>query len=55
MEANLAKQVIMEAIDMAMKKGCYGIVESMNIVKAIEVLSINQKNNTEHHERLNME
>lgn len=43
MEANLAKQVIMEAIDMAMKKGCYGIVESINIVKAIEVLKINAK------------
>lgn len=43
MEANLAKQVIMEAIDMAMKNGCYGIVESTNIVKAIEVLKINTK------------
>jgi hypothetical protein len=48
MEENFAKQVIMEAIDLAMKKGCYGIVESMNITKAIEVLNINQK--TEHHE-----
>lgn len=43
MESNLAKQVIMEAIDMAMKNGCYGIVESTNIVKAIEVLTINTK------------
>ena len=43
MEANLAKQVIIEAIDMAMKNGCYGIVESTNIVKAVEVLKINTK------------
>lgn len=47
MEENLAKQVIMEAIDMAMKKGCYGIVESTNIVKAVEALGINQKTPTQ--------
>jgi hypothetical protein len=43
MEENLAKQIIIEAINMAMKNGCYGIVETMNIVKAIEVLNINKK------------
>ena len=47
MEENLAKQVIMEAIDMAMKNGCYGVVESMNITKAIEVLKINTKDTNE--------
>lgn len=50
MEENLAKQVIMEAIDMSMKNGCYGLVESMNITKAIEALSLNKKSDNEHHD-----
>ena len=50
MDENLAKQVTMEAIDMAIKKGCYGIVETMNIVKAIEVLNLNKKIDNEHHD-----
>jgi hypothetical protein len=49
MEENLAKQVIMEAIDLAMKSGNYGIVETMNIAKAIEVLNINKKIDNEQH------
>jgi hypothetical protein len=47
MEKDLAKQVIMEAIDLAMKSGSYGIVEAMNIAKAIETLKINIKTENE--------
>ena len=42
MEENLAKQVIMEAIDLAFKKGCYGVVEATNIVNAIKFLNLNE-------------
>jgi plastocyanin domain-containing protein len=49
MEENFAKQVIMEAIDLAMKSGNYGIVETMNIVKAIEALRLNIKSDNEQH------
>jgi hypothetical protein len=47
MEKNLAKQVIIEAIELAYRKGCYGIVESGNIQTAISVLELNQKTQAE--------
>lgn len=45
-EENFAKQVLMEAIDVAMKKGCFGVLESTNIVRAISVLKIDTVTNT---------
>jgi hypothetical protein len=39
MESNTAKQVIAEALHIAISKGCYGLVEVQNIVKALEVVN----------------
>jgi hypothetical protein len=42
MELNTAKQVIAEALHIAISKGCYGLVEVQNIVKALEVINNTQ-------------
>jgi hypothetical protein len=34
-----AKQVIAEALHIAIAKGCYGLIEVQNIVKALEVIN----------------
>jgi hypothetical protein len=39
MENKIAKQIISEALNMAISKGCYGLVEVTNIVKALEVIN----------------
>jgi hypothetical protein len=39
MELNTAKQVIAEALHIAIAKGCYGLLEVQNIVKALEVIN----------------
>lgn len=39
MELNTAKQVIAEALHIAISKGCYGLLEVQNIVKALETIS----------------
>jgi hypothetical protein len=39
MELNTAKQVIAEALHIAIAKGCYGLVEVQNIVKALELIN----------------
>jgi len=39
MELNTAKQVIAEALHIAISKGCYGLVEVQNIVKALELIN----------------
>lgn len=39
MENKLAKQIVTEALHMAITKGCFGLVEVTNIVKAIEFLN----------------
>lgn len=39
MENKLAKQIITEALHVAITKGCFGLVEVTNIVKAIEFLN----------------
>ena len=39
MNAELANQIIIEALNMALLKGCYGLQEATNIVKAIDYLS----------------
>jgi hypothetical protein len=36
MELQNAKQVLVEALDIALKKGCYGLNEVNNIVKALD-------------------
>lgn len=36
MELNVAKQILSEALNIAISKGCYGLVEVTNIVKALE-------------------
>lgn len=36
MELKVAKQIISEALNIAIAKGCYGLVEVSNIVKALE-------------------
>lgn len=38
MELNTAKQIIAEALNIAIAKGCYGLVEVTNVVKALEVI-----------------
>jgi hypothetical protein len=38
MKTEQAIQIIKEAIHIAISKGCYGLVETTNIVKALEVL-----------------
>lgn len=40
MEENFAKQVIVEAVDRALLKGCFNLVEACNITKALEKLEI---------------
>ena len=39
MESNTAKQVIAEALHIAIAKGCYGLLEVQNLVKALEVIN----------------
>lgn len=39
MESNTAKQVIAEALHIAIAKGCYGLLEVQNLVKALEVVN----------------
>jgi hypothetical protein len=41
METNTAKQIIAEALNIAISKGCFGLVEVQNIVKALEVINQN--------------
>ena len=36
MKSEQAKQIISEALHIAIAKGCYGLVEVTNIVKALE-------------------
>jgi len=36
METKLAKQILNEALNIAITKGCFGLVEVTNIVKALE-------------------
>ncbi len=38
MDKKTALQIISEAINIAIAKGCFGLIEVSNIVKAIEVL-----------------
>jgi hypothetical protein len=39
MDISTAKQVIAEAMNIAVLKGCFNLVEVTNIVKAIEVIN----------------
>lgn len=39
MDNKTAKQVVNEALNMAIAKGCFGLIEVTNIVKAIEFLN----------------
>jgi hypothetical protein len=39
MNKNTAIQVINEALNIAIAKGCFGLVEVTNIVKAVELIS----------------
>jgi hypothetical protein len=39
METNTAKQIIAEALNIAISKGCFGLVEVQNIVKALETIA----------------
>lgn len=39
MDNKTAKQIISEAMNIAIAKGCYGLIEVTNIVKAIEFLN----------------
>ena len=38
MELETAKQVITEALNLAMQKGCFGLIENTNIIRAIDVI-----------------
>lgn len=39
MNQKLANQIISEALNIALLKGCFGLTESINIAKAIEFLN----------------
>lgn len=39
MDISIAKQVVTEAMNIAVLKGCFNLVEVTNIVKAIEVIN----------------
>jgi hypothetical protein len=39
MKSEQAKQIISEALHIAIAKGCYGLVEVTNIVKALEYIN----------------
>jgi hypothetical protein len=39
MEQNIAKQIISEALNIAIAKGCFNLIEVTNIVKALEKLN----------------
>ena len=39
MDNKTAKQIVNEALNIAIAKGCFGLVEVTNIVKALEVLN----------------
>jgi hypothetical protein len=39
MEQNIAKQIIAEALNIAISKGCFNLTEVKNIVKALESLN----------------
>lgn len=45
MEQNIAKQIISEALNIAIAKGCFNLIEVTNIVKALE--KINEQPNIE--------
>jgi len=38
-ELKTAQQIIAEALNIAIQKGCFGLVEVQNIVEAIKVIS----------------
>jgi hypothetical protein len=40
-DKNFHKQVVVEALDIAIKKGCFGLVETTNIVNAVNALQLN--------------
>lgn len=39
MEIDIAKQIISEALNVAISKGCFNLIEVTNIVKAIEKIN----------------
>lgn len=39
MDNKIAKQIVNEALNIAISKGCFGLVEVTNIVKAVEFIS----------------
>jgi hypothetical protein len=39
MDNKTAKQIISEAMNVAISKGCFGLIEVTNIVKAVEFLN----------------
>jgi len=39
MEQNIAKQIISEALNIAIAKGCFNLIEVTNIVKALEKIN----------------
>ena len=45
MKIDIAKQIISEALNVAISKGCFNLIEVTNIVKAIE--KINEQPNVE--------
>jgi len=46
MNEDLAKQIIKEAIDLAIKKGCYNLNEVVNIINALNFINMSTLNPT---------
>lgn len=47
MDITTAQQTIIEAINLAMTKGCFGIIESSNIIKALDIIAVELKKTTD--------
>jgi hypothetical protein len=46
MDRKLANQIIYEALNLAIQKGCYDLIAVTNIVSALNVLKSNQEENS---------
>ena len=46
MDNKVAKQIINEALNIAISKGCFGLVEVTNVVEALKVINESELSDT---------
>ena len=46
MDNKVAKQIINEALNIAIAKGCFGLVEVTNVVEALKVINESEPSDT---------